>query len=311
MTDVTVIVPARNAASSLGRALAALAAQRTDLDYEVIVVDNASDDGTGEIAVAAGVRLVRQDRMTGAGEARNTGAAQATAPLLAFTDADCVPTPDWLDRGARALAAYELIQGAVRPDPAFSPQPFDRSVWVEREALYETASLFVRRSLFERLGGFEDWLGDAAGRPIAEDVWLGWRARRAGARTAFRADALVHHAVERRGPAAHVRERLRLAHFPAIARRIPELRREFFFARCFLSRRTAAFDAAATGLALAATTRSPLPLMAALPYAREVVSRSLPWGRRAPIVAGAEIAADAVGAAALIAGSARERTLLL
>lgn len=313
MTDVSVIVPARNAAGTLAETLGALAAQETELEFEVIVVDNASDDGTGEVAAAGdgAVRVIRQQRMTGAGEARNTGAAQATAPLLAFTDADCVPAPDWLERGARALAQSDLIQGAVRPDGRVMPEPFDRSLWVAGEALYETASLFIRRDLFERLEGFEDWLGDAHGRPIAEDVWLGWRARRTGARTSFCADALVHHAVVRRAPLDHVKERWRLAHFPAIAKRIPELRQELFFGRVFLNRRTAAFDAAALAAALAVATRSPVPLAATFPYAHEIARKALPWGRRAALVAGTEVVGDVVGALALLTGSVRQRTVLI
>src|SRR5256885_1729530 len=79
------------------------------------------------------------------------------------------------------------------------------------------------------------------GIELGEDILFGWRARRAGARTAFCARALVHHAVVPRGPVAYVAERARLRFFPAIAARVPELRETFFHRRLFLSRRTAAF----------------------------------------------------------------------
>jgi glycosyltransferase involved in cell wall biosynthesis len=251
MSAAAVIVPAANAARTLGDTLAALAAQDFGEPYEVIVVDDGSEDGTAAVAEAAGgpVRLVRQRRL-GASAARNRGVAEASAPLLAFTDADCVPTRGWLRAGVAGLERSELVQGAVRADPAAEPGPFDRTLWVTHETgYYETASLFVR------IGGFVPLFPDAdLGRPMGEDTWFGWRARRAGARTEFCAGAVVHHEVVPRGAGEYVAERLRLREFPALARRIPELRTHNFFARHLLSPRSAAFDAAVAGIAVAALT---------------------------------------------------------
>jgi glycosyltransferase involved in cell wall biosynthesis len=316
---VSVIVPAFNAERTVGATLDALLRQDIDEPYEVIVVDDGSEDLTAQIAEAAGERVLvlRQDR-GGPGPARNLGASRARGDVLAFTDADCVPTPGWLREGLAALAGADLVQGAVRPDPGAERRPFDRTVAVGRDgALYEAASLFVRRDLYERLSGFEDWLGARIGKPLAEDVWFGWRARREGARTAFREGALVHHAVLRRGAGEYVAERLRLAYFPAIAAKIPELREGFFHRRVFLSPRCAAFDAAALGAALGvgawvagAGPASLVALAAAVPYARLSARAVLPWGRRAPKVALVDLAADAVGMAALAWGSVRHRSPL-
>jgi hypothetical protein len=141
-------------------------------------------------------------------------------------------------------------------------------------------------------------------------MWFGWRVRRAGARSAFCTAALVHHAVFPRGPVAYVSERRRLRYFPAMAAQMPELRRQFFYRRVFLSRRSAAFDAALLGTAAALASRSRWPLAAALPYARMVYRDARPYRRRAPLVAAARMAADAVGLAELIRGSAGSRTPL-
>src|SRR5204862_8026199 len=119
------------------------------------------------------------------------------------------------------------------------------------------------------------------------------------------------HAVHRREPAGYVGERRRLRHFPAMAARVPELREQMFFARWFLSRRSAEFDAALLGLAAAACTRSRLPLAAAAPYARTLARRAGPYRRRAPLVAAVDVAADAVGLASLAQGSVASRTLVL
>jgi hypothetical protein len=310
---VSVIVPAWNAAATLGRTLEALARQRVDGTYEVVVVDNGSEDGTADLLAAAPppIRSIRREHGL-AGEARNDGVAAASGDVLAFTDADCFPEPGWLAAGLRALEGADLVQGLVRPDPTTPMGPFDRSLWVSRhDGLYQTANLFMRRSAFEAAGGFEDLRDDPLARPFGEDVWLAWRARRAGARAAFSEEAVVHHAVLPRGPVGYVRERLGADGFPMLAARVPELRDELLFARAFLSARSAAFDAALVGAAAALARRSPLPLAAALPYAALVARRSLQSGARAPLAAPVEVVADAMTSVALVRGSLRHRAAVL
>jgi glycosyltransferase involved in cell wall biosynthesis len=300
--SVSVVIPARDAAATIGATLAALAAQRPG---EVIVVDDGSADATVAIAEAAPVvtRVIRGPG-DGPGAARNAGAAAATGEVLAFLDADCEPQAGWLTAGLQALEKADLVQGRTTPPPHAQVGPFDRTLWVVAPwGLFETANLFVRRELFERLGGFEPWLSPARSKELAEDVWFGWRAVRAGSRTAFCGEALVHHAVFERSARDYVAERLRLRYFPAMAQRIPELRETFFWQRLFLTRRSAAFDAALAGVLLAAAARRPWPLALALPYARIARRRRRAW----PV----DLVADAVGLASLLAGSARSRSLVL
>jgi glycosyltransferase involved in cell wall biosynthesis len=310
---VSVIIPAYNAEATIARVLDALSRQDFDGDREVILVDDGSTDGTVAIAERAGsaVTVLRQ-RHLGPAAARNLGVRQAGGELLAFTDADCVPTPAWLREGVRALARADLVQGAVRPDPRTPRYPFDRTVSVTADrGLYECASLFVRREVFERVGGFEDWLGARIGKQLAEDLWFGWRARRAEATTEFCPEALVHHAVLRRGAAGYVAERARRAYFPLIAAKVPELRGSLFYRRYFLTPDSAAFDLAVAGALAAALSRSRLPALAVGPYAWSLARRSTRWRKRAPVVAGVELLADALGLGALAAGSVRARTVVL
>ncbi len=307
------VVPARNAAATIRATVAALEAQDIEMDWEVLLVDDGSDDGTVEAARAVGSSRLRivSGPGEGAGEARNRGVAAARAELLAFTDADCEPQPGWLAAGVRALASADLVQGRVVPDPRARLGPFDRTLWVDSErGFYETANLFVTRATFDRVGGFEEWLR-IGGRPFAEDLWFGWRVVRAGARTRFVPEALVHHAVFPRGPLGFVDERRRLAYFPAVARRVPEFRRRTMFAGVFLSRRSAAFHAAALGVAAGAARRSPVPLVATIPYGVMIGRWARPYRRRAPVVAAVGVVADVVGVAALAYGSVRARTLVL
>ncbi len=245
VTAVSVVIPARNSATTIGKTLDALERQDLEEPYEVLVVDDGSTDATAAIVEEAEgpIRLLRASPSGPAG-ARNRGAAEARGAVLAFTDSDCVPTRRWLRAGLEAMRSADLVQGAVEPDPGASHYPLERTVWVVEEVgLYETANLFVRRELFERLGGFEDWLAPVVGKPLAEDVWLGWRARRAGAAVVFSEDALVHHAVFQITAGELIAEGIRRGHFPAMAARIPELRETLFYRRLFLSRRTAEFDA--------------------------------------------------------------------
>jgi GT2 family glycosyltransferase len=309
---VSVIVAARDAAGTLPRTLEALAAQVLDGGYEVVVVDDHSSDATAAIARAAGLGPVIAAEGRGPAAARNAGAGASRAPILAFTDADCYPAPGWLAAGVRALSCADVVQGALAPDPTACPGPFDRSLWVDADrGLYQTANLFLTRGLFERLGGFESWLGPAGGKELGEDVLLGWSARRAGATVAFSPEAVVHHAVHRRGAAGFVAERLRLRYFPALVARVPELRAEACFAGVFLSRRTAAFDLALAGLLGAVAARRPAALLWALPYVAVSVREAQPWGPRLGLaVAVVGAVADGAGAAALAVGSVRSGSLL-
>ncbi len=199
------------------------------------------------------------------------------------------------------------------PDPDARLGPFDRTIWITYEVgLFETANLFVRRELFERVGGFEEWLRPRSGKALGEDMWFGYRALRLGARSAFAADALAHHAVFARGWREYVRERGRLEYFPAMARQMPELRRTFLHRRLFLDPRSARFDVAVAGAAASLAIGSPVPLLAAVPYAR-----TARWhARRASgavdlTVAAADLAADVVGLISLAAGSLRYRSVVI
>jgi hypothetical protein len=194
--------------------------------------------------------------------------------------------------------------------------PFDRTIWITSEVgLWETANLFTTREVFDRVGGFEQWLSPLRGKALAEDVWFGYRALRSGAVGSFCADALAHHAVFTRGWTAYIAERERLQYFPAMARQMPELRRAFLYENVFLNGRSARFDLAIAAMAGAAAARSPLPLAAAVPYLRAVkrhAGRAKLARRPHPaLVAAVDVLADVTGLAALAAGSARYRSLVL
>jgi glycosyltransferase involved in cell wall biosynthesis len=334
LPDVSVIIPARDAEATIGRTLSAVQRQEVEGDYEVILVDDGSSDATPEIAKQfdGAVTVLRHEQSRGAGTARNRGADVARGSVLAFTDADCFPTDRWLAEGLHALKQADLVQGAVEPDPEAERSLFDKTLAVDSESgYYQTANMFVRRDLFDKLGGFRDWIVEkggqgvfgwhasepgtesrAARQPLGEDVVFGWRARRAGARTAFAANALVYHAVFPQTALEWVGYRWYWRHMPAIAKYVPELRRHLFYRRYFFEQRTARFDAALVGILVAGLARRPLPLVAAVPYAELVVREALKHpGMAAPRFLAGRVAADAVACASLAIGSMAWRSPLL
>jgi GT2 family glycosyltransferase len=298
----TVIVPARDAEATLPRTLAALADQEGAPSFEVLVADDGSSDATAAIAERAGARIVR-------GHA-NAAVAAASGALLAFCGADRRPSPGWLAAGTRALADAELVQGQVLPDPGAETGPFASPVSVTEETgLYDAGNLFVSRALFDRLGGFEGTPDDPA---LAEDTWFAWRARRAGAHTAFCAEALSHRAARSREPLEHLEDATGLRALPATVARLPELRDTLLHRRVFLSPRTMKLDLALAGLALAAGKRSKLPLLAGVPYALELRRHAKERGREDwKRVAAIDAAADLLAAAALLHGSVESRALVI
>lgn len=313
MPRASVIVPARNAASTLARTLDALGHQDLDEAFEVIVVDDGSVDETGRVARSSPIpaRVLTQPP-SGPAVARNLGAQASSAPLLAFCDADVFPEPRWLRAGVSALERADIVQGKVLPDPGATIGAFDRTLWVTgRRVLWETANLFVRREVFDRVGGFEEWIAPRFGGAIAEDLWFAYRALRLGARPSFCEEALAHHAVHQRAWSGYVAERHRLAYFPAIASQIPEIRQDFLYRRVFLNARTARLDFGLGATLAALILRSPVPLLALLPYLaalRSHSARARRNGRPSGAVAAVDLGADLVGLAALAAGSLRYRS---
>jgi GT2 family glycosyltransferase len=198
--ELSVIVPVRNGAESLTRLLESLARQTLASDrFEVIVVDNDSSDGTAEVGRRHGAEVVYEP-IANRSRARNRGAAAASTSLYAFTDADCVADPRWLEALLDCAGEAPLIAGAVRISTSEDPNALERfealwrfgqEAWVER-GWAATANLLVEAAAFEATGGF-----DPTWRHIGEDVDFCLRARAAGHRLSYCPGAAVSHRAER------------------------------------------------------------------------------------------------------------------
>ena len=187
---VSVVIPAWNAGDDLDRCLEAILASDYPL-HECIVVDDASTEAsTAEIARKHGALLLRMEKQSGPGLARNHGAREASGEVLMFTDADVVLNPDAIGKAARALAAYPEVAAVFG---SYDDQPAHPSFLSRYRNLYhhwnhqvgsEEASTFwtgcgaIRREAFLQLGGFSAEFE----RPSIEDIELGYRLRAAGHR---------------------------------------------------------------------------------------------------------------------------------
>lgn len=109
---ISVIVPALNEEKDLGSCLKRLSCQRVDEDFEVIVVDGGSEDGTVGVA-KEWADLVISQKSRGIGGSRRDGAEAARGEKLAFTDADTVVSPDWLQSISSNLEGWDASTGPV------------------------------------------------------------------------------------------------------------------------------------------------------------------------------------------------------
>lgn len=187
---VSVVVPTRNRAHLLRALLEAL--DRQDYTpFEVIVVDDASEDGTAALLKewhGPNRSSFRQPQSWGSYAARNRGIEQARGRLVAFTDDDCLPQSTWLTRLVEALRDSGTIgaQGITLAQPG-RVTPFTHQIEARRPGPPDrTCNIMYRRSMLEQLGGF-----DASLRWYADHI-LGLRARKLGT-LAFAEQAVVHH----------------------------------------------------------------------------------------------------------------------
>ncbi|KKU87250.1 MAG: family 2 glycosyl transferase [Candidatus Gottesmanbacteria bacterium GW2011_GWA2_47_9] len=105
----SVIIPALNEEKNVGKAIAALKKQKVDGDFEIIVVDNNSDDNTGVVAKKAGADKVVVEKKIGTNLARQKGVEASKGEVLAFLDADSIPPEDWLFNIEKVLKRKNVV----------------------------------------------------------------------------------------------------------------------------------------------------------------------------------------------------------
>ena len=195
---VSVVVAAYNAAATIGECVGALSDQTVPRSaYEIIVIDDGSTDGTGDIAERAGATVLRQSNR-GTPVARNAGIAVARGDLVLITDADCTPAPNWIQEMVAPLSdlAISGTKGVYRTRQRSLAARF---VQLEYEDRYDHTARhkyvdFVdgyagafRRQVLVASGGY-----DPRFRHL-EDQELSFRLAEAGHKMVFCPTAAVYH----------------------------------------------------------------------------------------------------------------------
>jgi glycosyltransferase involved in cell wall biosynthesis len=319
---VSVIVPVRNRREMVGRLLAALDVQNWT-DFEVVVVDDGSIDGTDQVvadALVAGrqVTLVRQHG-SGAVAARQRGVEVARGEILAFTDSDCMPEPGWLKAGVAEIDnGADVVDGRTIPEREVGP--LERSVGQENDGLYATCNVFYRKESFVAAGGFDQeasrrlgfrftpW---AKGLGFGEDTLLGWRVARHGT-PKYAPEAVVVHHVFPNAFREWLTRSWMMAAFPGLLREVPEIRPTFLRHGVMFGQRSRLPVYVCAGALITGRPKlaaAALGWWAAIRY-QDVRRAPIRWPKRVALV-GEEMFLDVIQASALTAGSIKARTVAL
>jgi GT2 family glycosyltransferase len=200
LTHLSIVIPAYQNVTGLAECLRALVPSAGP-NNEIIVVDDASTDGTPDVAEQFGTRLLRLERNSGPGAARNLGARHATGDVLLFIDSDVVVGPDTVARVVRVfeerpdVAAVFGSYDAAPPAPGLVSQ-FRNLLhhFVHQQGDPEASTFWagcgaIRKSVFDSTGGFDTGPFTRA----IEDIELGYRIRDAGHRILLDRDIRVTH----------------------------------------------------------------------------------------------------------------------
>ena len=203
---VSVIIPVFNDAKRLRSCLEALVAQNYPAGrWEVIVVDNGSQDNVRSVVESFEFCQFAEAKKAGSYAARNCGLDLARGELVAFTDADCIPNENWLSEGVRLLmdnAACGFVGGRVEILPSDMRRPtavelYDMLFGLQQQlniARFDhaaTANMLTRREIFKRFGRFDDAVKSGG------DAEWGQRVTAGGYPGVYSQEAVVRHPARR------------------------------------------------------------------------------------------------------------------
>ncbi|NOY65126.1 MAG: glycosyltransferase [Nitrospirae bacterium] len=196
---ISVVIPNYNGSSTIRECLRAVFSSDYD-NYEVIVVDDCSTDGSQDIIPEFPCRIIQLKNHAGASSARNRGAEEAEGDILFFTDSDCILLPDTLKRVNESIRQQSR---AVIVGGTYTRLSHDRRFFSDFQSVFinysetkhlnspdyiPTHAMAIYKEDFIKIGGFrEDFY------PIVEDVEFSHRAKRQGYRLVINPDIQVQH----------------------------------------------------------------------------------------------------------------------
>ena len=186
----SVVITVKNEGKNLPQLMDALRQEKGE--FEIIIVDSNSNDETRSIMERmcrenTDIKYIRQDCSRGQG--RNIGVSASQGRYIIFTDGDAIPDGDWVRRMASALDEYDLVAGKTVSMEGRGSSNLPRvSLYFKGfEITLPSMNLGIKKSLFERLGGFDESF------VTAEDIDLNLRAIQNGARWAICEECIVRH----------------------------------------------------------------------------------------------------------------------
>lgn len=198
---ISIIIPTYNGAERIGNCLTALSQQDYKGEFEIIVVDDGSNDNTKQVVEKySQVKFVHQ-KNAGPAAARNHGARLASGEILLLTDDDCVPMPDWISQMVQPFLDDSELVGVKGAYRTHQHELAARFVQLEYEDKYDvmagyeyidfidTYSAGYRREIFLKYDGFDTTFPVAC----AEDQELSFRIGRDGHKMKFVPQAVVYH----------------------------------------------------------------------------------------------------------------------
>jgi GT2 family glycosyltransferase len=207
--EIAVVVASHDRPLRLRWLLNALEHQTLARDrWEVVVAHDSSGPDTDELLrehplAAEGVlsHVTFDPGRGSAAKRRNAGWRKSRAPLIAFTDDDCRPPPDWLERALEAASRHPgaIVQGKTAPDPdegcEFSGAHVQTQAIEPPTPNAQTCNIVYPRKVLEAVGGFTEQPPLDAGGSV-EDTDLAVRARKAGAEHVGASEVVTFHTVQ-------------------------------------------------------------------------------------------------------------------
>jgi len=315
---VSVVVPTCGRSERLERLIDSLEAQSLERgSFEVVVVNDGSPDDTEEVLAklaarsSVPLRILNSRTRSGPAAARNKGWRSSSAPIVAFTDDDCVPAPGWLRAGLEAMnGKVGVVVGRTEPPPHqrdLLGEPFCRYVEVDSPKFLETCNVFYQRKDLELVGGFDERFR----RPSGEDTHLALAVIANGVKPRFAPEALVHHDVRVGSLREALSESLRWADLPLVVKGRPRARRELAHRWFFWKDTHPPAILAGVGILVSLKWRPAILLVVPWVHHRLRVTRVCDDDlRNARSLPGA-LALDLCEVATMVRGSLRHRTILL